>query len=118
MASPITATVSATPDAIEMIRRLEANYGPVAFFESAGCCEGAAPICLRDGELPTGPNDVRPGEIAGAPFYINRDQYERWGRPKFVVDVAPGAAEGFSLEGLEGIRFVTHAVARDSGLIV
>lgn len=108
MSSPITEAVSATPDAIETIRRLEATYGPLALFQSGGCCEGTAPMCFRDGELPPGPNDLRLGEVAGAPFYINRDQYARWGQPQFVVDVAPGAAEGFSLEGLEGVHFVTR----------
>ena len=52
--------------------------------------------------------EIGMGEVAGAPFYINRDQYARWGQPQFVVDVAPGAAEGFSLEGLEGVHFVTR----------
>ena len=41
------------------------------------------------------------------PFYIDSDQYERWGRPHLTLDVSPGAAEGFSLEALEGVHFVT-----------
>jgi uncharacterized protein len=78
------------------------------FFQSGGCCDGTSPICLKDGELPIGPGDVSLGEIGGAAFYIDRDQYERLGRPAFVIDVAPGAAEGFSLEGLQGVHFVTR----------
>jgi uncharacterized protein (DUF779 family) len=35
-------------------------------------------------------------------------QYERWGKPRFLIDVTPGAAEGFSLEGLQGVHFVTR----------
>jgi uncharacterized protein (DUF779 family) len=64
-------------------------------------------MCLNRGELPLSPQDVRLGEIGGAPFFVDADQYERWGRPRLTVDVLQGAAEGFSLEGLEGVHFVT-----------
>jgi uncharacterized protein (DUF779 family) len=64
-------------------------------------------MCLREGELPKGPHDLELGTVAGAPFYVDSDQYERWGKPSFIVDVSPGAAEGFSLEGLEDVHFVS-----------
>ena len=99
--------VTATPEALEAIARLRAAHGPLAFFQSGGCCEGSSPICLKDGELPPGPNDVLLGTVGDAPFYIDHDQDERWHRPALVLDVAPGAAEGFSLEGLDGVHFVT-----------
>jgi uncharacterized protein len=105
---PHPPAVQATPAALEAIRRLEAAHGPLMFFQSGGCCDGASPICLKADELPIGPGDIRLGEIGGASFYIDRDQYERWGEPRFVVDVSPGAAEGFSLEGLDGVHFVTR----------
>jgi uncharacterized protein len=101
--------VRATPAALEVIRRLETAHGPLAFFQSGGCCDGSSAICLKDGELPAAPHDVRLGEIGGASFYIDSDQYRRWGEPRFLIDVAPGAAEGFSLEGLEGVHFVSRA---------
>ena len=41
--------------------------------------------------------DVQLGTIAGAPFYIDAEQYERWGSPLFMLDVADGEAQGFSL---------------------
>jgi uncharacterized protein (DUF779 family) len=66
-------------------------------------------MCLRQRELPPGPNDLCLGELAGAPFYIDREQYVRWNRPRFLVDVCPGAAEGFSLEGSRRVHFVTRA---------
>ena len=102
-------TVGATPAALEVIRRLETAHGPLAFFQSGGCCDGSAAICLKDGELPAAVHDLRLGEIGGAPFYIDAEQYERWGRPRFLIDVAPGAAEGFSLEGLEGLHFISRS---------
>jgi len=110
----VAAQVHATPAALEAIRRLEAAHGPLMFFQSGGCCDGTSPICLKAGELPVGPGDVRLGAIGGASFYIDGDQFERWGRPTFVIDVSPGAAEGFSLEGLDGIHFVTRSALRSS----
>ena len=43
------------------------------------------------------------------PVYIDAEQDERWNRPRFVLDVAPGPASGFSLEGLDGIHFLTRS---------
>jgi uncharacterized protein (DUF779 family) len=102
-----TAAVTATAAALKMIYRLSAAHGPLAFFQSAGCCDGGSPLCIKEGELALSPHDVRLGEIAGAPFYIDAQQYESWGRPSFTVGVSPGAADGFSLEALEGVHFVT-----------
>jgi uncharacterized protein len=105
--SETDAAVTASPAALEVIHRLGAAHGALMFFQSGGCCDGSSPLCLKHGELPPSPQDVCLGEIAGAPFYIDGDQYQRWGRPRLAVDVSQGAAEGFSLEGLEGVHFVT-----------
>jgi uncharacterized protein len=106
---PSAATaVAATTAALEVIRRLEAAHGPLMFFQSGGCCDGSSPMCLKHGELPLSPHDLCLGEIGGAPFYIDADQYERWRKPRFLIDVSPGAAEGFSLEGLAGVHFITR----------
>ena len=102
------APIAATPAAVEVIHRLEAARGPLMFLQSGGCCDGTSPLCLKDGELPLSPDDVRLGEIGGAPFYIDAQQYERWGKPQFLIDVSPGAADGFSLEGPDGVHFVTQ----------
>ncbi|MFI5027625.1 MAG: DUF779 domain-containing protein [Solirubrobacterales bacterium] len=101
--------VTATPAAVETIERLREKHGPIVFHQSGGCCDGSAAMCLTASELPPGPNDLQLGEIGGAPFLIDRDQFERWGSPEFLIDVAPGAAESFSLEGPEGVHFVSRA---------
>jgi uncharacterized protein len=101
--------VVATDAALAAIERLTASHGKLMLFLSGGCCDGSSPICLRDGELLLGSGDVRLGDVGGAAFLIDADQYERWNRPRFVLDVASGAAAGFSLEGLEGVHFVVRS---------
>jgi uncharacterized protein len=101
--------VSYTPLAAETVRRLVAKHGPVVLHQSGGCCDGSSPMCLLEAEMPPGPADVLLGDIAGAPFYINADQDARWGHPSFVVDVRPGAATSFSLEGADGVHFIARA---------
>ncbi len=102
--------VAATPEAEEVINRLRQKHGPIVFHQSGGCCDGSTAMCLREGELPPGPNDLRLGTLAGAPFFVDRDLYQRLREPDYLIDVAPGAAESFSLEGMEGVHFV-HADA-------
>jgi uncharacterized protein (DUF779 family) len=34
-------------------------------------------MCLRAGELAPGAGDVRLGDVGGAPFYVDAEQYER-----------------------------------------
>jgi len=103
------AAIAATPAALEVIDRLSAAQGPLMFFQSAGCCDGGSLICLKEGELPLGPDDVLLGEIGGAPVYIDAQQYESWGRPHLTIEVSPGAADGFSLEGVAGVHFTTRS---------
>src|SRR4029079_6513920 len=97
------AEVVATPAALTVIERLVRKHGPLVFHQSGGCCEGSAAMCLRADELPPGADDALLRELRGAPFYVDSDQYERWGRPDFVIDVADGASDSFSLEGPEGV---------------
>ncbi len=101
------AGVTATRRAVEMVERLTAEHGPLAFFQSGGCCDGSSPICLEAGELPPGSNNILLGEIAGAPFYVDAELYERWGRPPFLLDASSGRAEGFSLSPPDA-HFVTR----------
>jgi uncharacterized protein (DUF779 family) len=103
--------VFSTSEALEVIHRLEAKHGPLMLFQSGGCCEGSSPMCLKQGELPLSDHDRRLGTIGGVPVYIDSEQYERWGRPRFLIDVSPGAAEGLSLEGLEQVHFVTRTIS-------
>lgn len=101
-------SVIATSAACDLIMRLKARYGSLIFMQSGGCCDGSSPICLREGDLLLGSNDLRIGEIAGCPFYIDREQYERWNKPQLLVDVSEGENDTFSVEGHEGVHFIAR----------
>jgi uncharacterized protein (DUF779 family) len=94
--------ITATPRATAMVKRLARKHGPLAIHQSGGCCDGSLPLCLLASEMPPSPNDVLLGHVGGTPFYIDGDQYERWGEPEFLLDVASGAPEGFSLGEPDG----------------
>jgi len=101
--------IVATGEALEAIERLTAKHGALMMFQSGGCCDGSAPLCLQAGEMVVGPNDLLLGTLGEMPVYIDAEQDARWRHPRFVLDVAPGPASGFSLEGLDGIHFTTSS---------
>jgi uncharacterized protein len=105
--------ISATPRATKMVQRLVREHGPLAIYQSGGCCDGSLPLCLFADELGQGPNDLLLGAIAGVPFYIDAEQYERWREPEFLLDVASGAPEGFSL-GLPDAHLVTLSLSGEA----
>jgi uncharacterized protein (DUF779 family) len=109
MGMPPVDAITATDAALAALARLRDRHGPVMLFQSGGCCDGSSPMCLHAGELLVGPNDLQLGELDGTPFFIDAEQYERWGRPAFLLDVSPGAAGGFSLEALDGVHFVVRS---------
>ena len=101
--------VRATPAALDVIERLAAEHGPIVFLQSGGCCDGSAPICVRRGDLPIGPGDVRVGAAGPASFFVDDELDARWGRPAYVIDVSPGAVDTFSLEGRDDQHFILVA---------
>ena len=38
--------VEATEPALQLLKEIIADYGPVIFHQSGGCCDGSAPMCL------------------------------------------------------------------------
>ena len=104
--------VTATPAAREAITRLRAaEGGPVMFAQSGGCCAGSTPMCYPAGELIVGDADVLLGEIDGCLFYIDRRLDQAWHQDQFVLDVAAGEPEGFSLPAGDNLQFVTRTPA-------
>ena len=101
--------VLATDATLALIARLKAKHGPLMFHQSGGCCDGSAPMCFPEGELLVGDGDVRLGEIGECPFYMSAAQYEYWKHTQLIIDVVPGRGGMFSLEGPEGLRFLTRS---------
>ena len=101
--------VVATEAARAELGRLGAEHGPLELHMSGGCCDGSSPMCFPVGELRLRDSDLLVGQIDGCPFYIDVDQYLRWGKPSFVLDIGPGAGSGFSLEGLDDLHFLARA---------
>ncbi len=101
--------VSATPAALELILTLVGKHGPLMFHQSGGCCDGSAPMCYPRGEFLVGDQDVYLGDIGGQPFYMGAAQFEYWRHTHLTIDVVPGRGGMFSLEGPEGLRFLTRS---------
>ena len=108
MADRLPPRVTATPEALAVLERLQAEHGPLVLFQAGTSDEGFAPICCRADERPPSAHDVKLGELGGAPFYIDDELDERWGRLPLVIGVVDGPAQSFSLEGLAGVHFVTR----------
>ncbi len=106
---PDTQKVIATEAALALIERLKAKHGPLMFHQSGGCCDGSSPMCYPRGEFLVGDSDILLGEIGGSPFYIGAAQYDYWKHTQLIIDVVPGRGGMFSLEGPEGLRFLTRS---------
>jgi uncharacterized protein (DUF779 family) len=96
--------VTATPATLDLLERLRAQHGELIVHVSGGCCDGSSPMCLRAADLPASQHDVKLGALAGIPVVIDSDQDRRWQHPSFHLDIAHGAAGGFSLEALEDLH--------------
>lgn len=101
--------VLATPAALDLIAVLHRRHGPLMFHQSGGCCDGSAPMCYALGDFITGDSDVLLGQIGGCPFYMGRAQFEYWRHTQLTIDVVPGRGGMFSLEGADGLRFLTRS---------
>lgn len=101
--------VIVTPEAANLIRRLKAEFGPLIFHQSGGCCEGTAPMCFRQSDFRVGANDVFLGGIEGCAFYIGAETFRYFAWMQLIIDVTTGGGDSFSLEAPEGLRFMTRS---------
>jgi len=107
----MTERVIATEAALELIDLLKERHGAIMFHQSGGCCDGSSPMCYEQGDLLLGTQDVLLGEIGGSPFYMHKNQFEYWKHTQLIIDVVQGRGGMFSLEGVEGKRFLTRSRA-------
>lgn len=99
----------ATNKAIEVIELLKKKHGNLLFQQSSGCCDGTVPMCFQaDGHYISSQN-VLVGEIAGVPYYIDKQQNEYLKHMQIIVDVMAGQGASFSLESAEGFAFIMHS---------
>lgn len=105
----MTERISATPSAIKLIEQLSAQYGPIVFIQSGGCCEGSGPLCIPVNEFKPSPTDVILGEIAGAVFYMSDSHFSFAENTHTILDALPGSGGSFSLECGSGMAFITKA---------
>lgn len=103
--------VLTTDAGLALIELLKVKHGPLMFHQSGGCCDGSSPMCFAEGDLFLGDQDVWIGTIGGCPFYMHEDQYEHWKHTQLIIDVIDGRGGMFSLEGVEGKRFLTRSRA-------
>ncbi|WP_339253055.1 DUF779 domain-containing protein [Sporosarcina sp. FSL W8-0480] len=103
--------VLATDAALELIELLKGKHGPLMFHQSGGCCDGSSPMCYPEGDLIIGDQDVLLGYIGGVPFYMHKNQFDYWKHTQLIIDVVDGRGGMFSLEGVEGKRFLTRSRA-------
>ena len=101
--------VTATPAALALIATLTADYGPILFHQSGGCCDGSSPMCYPQNDFIVGDRDVRLGEIGGAPVYIGDLQFDVWRHTQLIIDVVPGRGGMFSLDNGREQRFLTRS---------
>ena len=105
----MTKRVSATPAATELIHKLTAQYGPILFFQSGGCCEGSVPLCMPVSEFKPSPSDIVIGEVVeGAMFYMGHNHFQFAENMHTIIDALPGSSGSFSLDCGTGMAFITR----------
>lgn len=98
--------VIATQKALELIKKLQEEYGEILFHQSGGCCDGSVPLCYQKGDFKVGENDTLLGYIGEAPFYIHYAQYEYYKHTQLIINAKEGNGSEYSLEYGSGEMFV------------
>ena len=101
--------VSATPEAIKIIRQLREQHGELMFHQSGGCCDGSQPMCFERNEFKVGSNDIYLGDIDNCGFFMGTDQFEYWKHTQLTIDIISGRGSSFSLEIPLGLRFIVRS---------
>lgn len=110
--------VELTPVAVDLLRSLWEEHGPLMFHQSGGCCDGSSPMLFMAGEFLTSDQDVRLGQFDLAPtgesaqpldFWMSAEQFNYWSHTFLSVDVVPGRGSGFSAEAPRGVRFLIRS---------
>ena len=114
--------VALSAEAVDLLRKLWGQYGPLMFHQSGGCCDGSSPMCYPEGDFITSDNDVLLGTfdiaVDGDPqpinFWMSREQFGYWSHTHLTVDLVRGRGSGFSVEAPEGVRFLIRSTLMDT----
>lgn len=98
-----------TDRALELLRQLRAQHGELIFHLSGGCCEGSAPMCFRAADFRVGQQDVLLGVVDGCPFHVAAAHFRYVAPFQLCIDVVDGGGDSFSLEAVDGVRFIAHS---------
>jgi uncharacterized protein (DUF779 family) len=101
--------VCVTDAAAALLRRLRQEHGDLILHLSGGCCEGSAPMCLRQSGFRIGARDVLLGTVEGCPFYVGAAQFPYWADSQITLDVVSGGGDSFSIEAPDGVRFIVRS---------
>lgn len=112
--------VESTPAAREMLGELWDGNGPLLVHQSGGCCDGSAPMVFPTDEFRVGEANVRLGTVElgngrDVPVWVSDGEVRVWENSVLVLDLEPGRAAGFSLEGSTGKRFVSRVRITGAG---
>lgn len=105
----MTARVTISPEAIEMVNSLKKRFGALMFHQSGGCCDGSQPMCFEKGDFKVGNSDVCIGTIEDCEFWMSKDQFEYWKYTQLTIHISKGRGSSFSLEIPTGFRFLTQS---------
>jgi uncharacterized protein (DUF779 family) len=85
------APLESSLDAVLLILRLSARYGPLMFRhdENAG---GNEPLCRPVGSIELAESDIKLGEIAGCEYWIAAATLEKMNYRRLLLDVQPASA--------------------------
>ena len=100
--------VSATPSALALIDKLTAQFGPIIFLQSGGCCEGSGPLCMPVNEFRASAQDVVLGKLNDALFYMSDSHFTFAENMHTILDALPGSSGSFSLDCGTGFAFITR----------
>lgn len=98
--------IEATAAASEALRQLQAEHGRIILHIPGGAEDAGSPVCLSEGELLLGPQDVLLGVVDGVRVYQmpSRPTGLEPGR-RYVLDLIRAMPVGFSLRPGDGLAF-------------
>ena len=78
----------ATDDALSLLTRLKAQYGPLVILMSGAIEDGSLPMCYQQHELYLSADNIYVGTIGDTPFFMTLEQLAYWKNAEIQIDIA------------------------------